>query len=107
MKLQNENCSSSYAFFDSHGRNDNGSYPGSKSAILFFENKYVFLDFFLKENHLISPFNSVNYDSASNIIIVPLHFVDVTEEENINSQSFNNKSTLFTKVISGRFSQND
>lgn len=36
LRLQSANGTSSYAFFDSYGRNDDGSRSGSRSAILFF-----------------------------------------------------------------------
>lgn len=46
LRLNNVSGPSSYAFFDSHGRKDDGSRPGSKSAVLFFENSLSFIDFF-------------------------------------------------------------
>ncbi len=106
LRLQNANGSSSYAFFDSHGRKHDGSRPGSKSAILFFENDSAFINFFLSENHLLSPLSIKKYDNKSNLIIVPLHFIDIGTDQVIDS-IVSKGSTIFTKVISGSFAQND
>ncbi|XP_037041958.1 uncharacterized protein LOC119078504 [Bradysia coprophila] len=107
IRLQNVDGSSHYAFFDSHGRTLNGNSNGSKSAIIFFENATHFINFFLKENQSILQSNIVkNNEDAVKVILVPLHFIDMTENESNNSLYQPTLSNAL-KVISGSFAQND
>lgn len=83
LRLHNINNISSYAFFDSHGRNDDGSVPGSKSAIMFFKNIEDFIIFFLNEYPILSPLPNEVHDISKYLILVPLHFIDITDENDI------------------------
>lgn len=74
-----------YIFFDSHGRKEDGTKvqpvtdDEGKSSILFFENANSFIDFFLQERQLLQP---GQYSNSRNLILVPLHFVNVSNDVN-------------------------
>lgn len=87
--MYNNSGSPIYALFDSHGRKEDGTRCGSKSAILFFKGVVEFINFFLSENPPLLQLLTQKqvHDTSRNVIIVPLHFLDITNDINFEDMT--------------------